>query len=80
MMRKLDNVTQAVAIEKDAFFIDLASHTGWDDTDFYDFAHNTPQGAEKVGVLLWRALRRIITGAEQGVVLDEDSAALHSHY
>jgi lysophospholipase L1-like esterase len=65
MMRKLDSITKAVASENDALFVDLASHTGWVDTDFYDFAHMTPQGAEKVGDLLWRALRNVMTGADQ---------------
>ena len=76
-MRKLDSVTKDVADEKDALFIDLAGYTGWVDTDFYDFGHMTPQGAEKVGDLLWRAMRNIITNAEQGAAVDGDSAALH---
>ncbi len=77
MMRKLDGITKAVASEKDALFVDLASHHGWVDADFYDFAHMTPQGAEKVGELLWGALKNLVTGAEQGAALDGDSAALH---
>ena len=77
MMRRLDSVTKAVADEKDALFVDLANHTGWVDTDFYDFSHMTPQGAEKVGDLLWSAMRNVITNAEQGAALDGDSAALH---
>jgi len=65
MMSKLDITTQDVAMEKGVLFIDLASHTGWADTDFYDFAHMTPQGAEKVGILLHYALRSTMQGAEQ---------------
>jgi hypothetical protein len=59
MMRRLDRVTEAVAREKNAFFVDLARHNGWIDTDFYDFAHMTPQGAHKVADLLYDALRNI---------------------
>ena len=65
MMRQLNNVTKAVAIEKGALFVDLASHAAWADTDFYDFSHMTPQGAEKVGTLLYGALRSIILSADQ---------------
>ena len=57
MIRQLDSITQAVAIEKGAIFIDLGSYTGWVDTDFYDYSHMTPQGARKVGILLHQELR-----------------------
>lgn len=67
MMRKLDGVTKAIAMEKDGLFVDLAIHAGWVDTDFYDFAHMTPKGVEKVGELLWEALKNVVTGAERGV-------------
>jgi hypothetical protein len=60
MMRKLNAVTEAVAGEKDALFIDLASLDRWVDQDFYDFAHMTPQGTKKVGFLLYAALENII--------------------
>jgi len=65
MMRQLNNVTKAITIEKGALFVDLASHAAWADTDFYDFSHMTPQGAEKVGTLLYGALRSIILSADQ---------------
>ena len=65
MMRQLDSVTEAVAAEKGALFVDLASHAGWADADFYDFAHMTPRGAEKVGTHLYEALRSTIPGTEQ---------------
>lgn len=66
MMRLLDGVTKAVAIEKGSFFIDLSSHTGWADADFYDFLHMTPQGSNKVGSLLYKAIRNtILPGVEQ---------------
>jgi hypothetical protein len=66
MMRKIDGVTKAIAMEKACVFVDLAIHTGWVDTDFYDFAHMTPKGAEKTGELLWGALKNVVTGAERG--------------
>ncbi len=68
MMRKLDGVTEAVTMEKDALFVDLAQHGRWVYTDFYDFAHMTPQGAKKVGVLLYDALRNAISASPSGAM------------
>ncbi len=65
MMKNLDSITKAVAKEKDALFVDLASHAGWMDSDFYDFSHMTPHGAEKVGVFLYDALKNMLKFAEQ---------------
>ena len=65
MMRRLDSVTKAVSDEKGALFVDLASHTNWADADFYDYSHMTPQGAKKVGNLLYEGLRVIIPDAER---------------
>lgn len=59
MMRRLDAVMEAVAIEKSALYVDLARHDGWVDADFYDFAHMTPQGARKLGDLLYAALKDV---------------------
>lgn len=64
MMRKLDNVTKIIAREKDVLFVDLAGNPEWVDADFYDFYHMTPKGAEKVGFLLWNALKDIIKIAD----------------
>jgi len=65
MMRRLNSVTKAVADEKGAIFIDLASHTSWTDDDFYDFEHMTPQGVKKIGTILYDVLRSIIPAAKQ---------------
>ncbi len=59
MMRKLDSVTKAVANETKAFFIDLSAYTDWDDNDFYDFCHNTPQGAKKIGAHLHGEIKKL---------------------
>ena len=59
MMRRLDRVTEAVAKEKDALFVDLAGQTDWIDADFYDFSHMTPLGAKKTGTRLWEALKGV---------------------
>lgn len=60
MMKRLDSVTKAVAIEKNVYFVDLSSHANWEDADFYDFAHMTPQGACKVGIHLHQAIKDIV--------------------
>ena len=72
MLRRLNSITEAVAREKNAFFVDLASHYGWIDTDFYDFAHMNPQGARKVGGLLYSALMNMYPGAEQIALPDKE--------
>lgn len=61
MMKKLDNVTKSVAAEKGALFVDLAGQNVWEDSDFYDFSHMTPQGTKKVGTLLYEALKTTIS-------------------
>ena len=57
LMQKADAVMKSVAAEKGALYVDLASRTEWTDADFYDLAHMTPQGAEKVGAFLYEALK-----------------------
>ena len=56
-MRRSDDVMKAVAAEKGALYVDLASRTEWVDADFYDLVHMTPQGAAKVGAFLYEALK-----------------------
>ena len=56
-MQRSDGVMQAVATEKGALYVDLASRTEWVDADFYDLVHMTPQGAAKVGLFLCEALK-----------------------
>jgi len=56
-MRKSDGVMKAVAAEKGALYVDLASRVEWVDADFYDLVHMTPQGAGKVGMFLYEALK-----------------------
>jgi lysophospholipase L1-like esterase len=56
-MRRMDETMRSVAAEKGALFVDLAARTDWQDADFYDRVHMTPQGAAKVGALLYDALK-----------------------
>lgn len=65
-------MTQAVADEKGAIFIDLASHTSWTDDDFYDFEHMTPPGVKKIGTILYEVLRSIIPAAKQPTPPDKE--------
>lgn len=64
MMRRLEGVTEAVCSGAKASFIDLAAETGWEDIDFYDFAHMTPRGARKVGLHLFERLRCLVGFSE----------------
>lgn len=61
MMRRLDGVTRAVTDEVGGIFVDLAAHSDWEDADFYDYEHMTPQGARKIGVLLYEGLKDAVT-------------------
>jgi len=65
MLKRFDDVTKSIAIEKNAVFIDLAGCNDWIDSDFYDFAHMTPQGVRKVGNLLFEELKHFYAAPEQ---------------
>lgn len=56
MMRLLNDVTMDFCRHSGGVCIDLASELEFDDADFYDFYHNSPKGAEKIGRYLHRKL------------------------
>jgi hypothetical protein len=60
-MEKLQNdTTMSICEERnDAICIDLASNISFEQDDFYDFAHNTPSGAAKIGNYLANEIRKI---------------------
>lgn len=60
MLRRLDSVTCEVAAKEQVPCIDLGGTAEWDHDDFYDFAHMTPKGAEKLAELLGNALAPIV--------------------
>lgn len=55
----LNRITLEVCAEAGGIGIDLARDMKWEEADFYDFFHNTPQGAEKVGRYLHRRLEHL---------------------
>lgn len=59
MLRRLNRLTLQTCKEMSSIGIDLAQAVQWEDEDFYDFFHNTPQGARKIGVYLHRQLRHL---------------------
>ncbi len=61
MTRRLDKVTQQVALNNGAIFVDLAMNTDWSDMDFYDWSHSTPSGTEKIGDFLFDELKTVLT-------------------
>ena len=69
LKRKFDEEIQIVSRQSKVPFIDLASMSGWEDADFYDFYHMTPTGARKVGEYLSLPLKDILTGANAGGTL-----------
>ena len=60
MMRRLDRVTAAVAEEKKMLYLDLASISGWVESDYYDFVHMTPQGVEKIARFLHGPIQELL--------------------
>ena len=53
MHKELNRVAMEVCGQVDAVCIDLAEELSLEDTDFYDFLHNTPAGAERIGKYLY---------------------------
>lgn len=53
----LDQETLSACREAGGICIDLASELSLGETDFYDYFHNTPQGARKIGDYLFGKLR-----------------------
>ncbi len=57
IMRELNNTLLDVAKETGSIGIDISLLVDWEDADFYDQAHNTPQGARKIGEAIYKGLR-----------------------
>jgi hypothetical protein len=57
LMQLINQVTLETCPEIGGVGIDLAGELQFDDSDFYDFIHNTPQGAAKVGTYLYSKLK-----------------------
>jgi len=60
MMRISDGVACSVAAKHDVMCVDMGGETFWEDSDFYDYAHMTPQGTEKTGKYLHAMLKDFI--------------------
>jgi len=59
MMDLLNKATLRKARELGCLAFDAANEIAWEDSDFYDFHHNTPQGARKLGRYLYQQLKDI---------------------
>ncbi len=59
MLGMLNRRTLDVCREAGALAVDVAGGIDWEDADFYNFAHNTPRGAEKLGRYLYKNLRHL---------------------
>jgi lysophospholipase L1-like esterase len=57
IMRLMGRVTMEVCAEAQGVCIDAAQELVWEEGDFYDAVHNTPQGAERLGRYLHARLR-----------------------
>ena len=59
-LMRLNATTLALCRERRLTCLDLASELHFADGDFYDYEHNTPQGAEKIGRWLATKLARLL--------------------
>jgi len=57
MMQMLNNKTMEFCRKVGGICVDLAGELEFEDGDFYDFYHNTPRGAEKIGAYLYQKLQ-----------------------
>jgi hypothetical protein len=60
MMKRLDDLTMRTCRRHSCICLDLSSSVEWKDEDFYDYAHMTPKGAEKLGTHLHLMLKNRI--------------------
>lgn len=57
LIEEIHVVTMSVCSEMGGICIDLANELEWELDDFYDWAHNTPPGAEKIGHFVYERLK-----------------------
>ena len=59
MMRSMDDILLQTCKNNNVLCFDLSRDlaTRWEDQDFYDFGHMTPNGAKKVGLYLYQKLK-----------------------
>jgi hypothetical protein len=56
MLMRLNRVTMEACAAEGGVCLDLANELDFEDADFYDYFHNTPRGAAKIGRYLARKL------------------------
>ncbi len=57
IMQRFNEATRQVAEKHDVRLLEAALDIPWTDSDFYDFAHNSPAGAQKLGDYFFEHLR-----------------------
>jgi len=66
MMQEQNRVMAQVAQERGAFFLNTGESHIWEDSDFYDLVHFTPDGCRKFGKMLYDSLNAQITTRANG--------------
>ena len=59
MMERLHDATLELCKEFGGIGVDAAHNIDWQDADFYDYLHNTPQGTRKLGEYLHAQLKSL---------------------
>ena len=57
LLDQINDVTRTVGAATGCLVIDAAAEVDWQEGDFYDFYHNTPAGAKRLGDYIYDALR-----------------------
>lgn len=60
MLTLMNKMIEEVCLEHHYDYFDLTQSTIWEAADFYDFAHNTPSGCEKLGNEIARRMAPIL--------------------
>ncbi len=60
MMNILNSKTCEVAKKNNILCFDMAQEINLEDSDFYDFVHNTPNGARKIGEYIYQKMDKVL--------------------
>lgn len=57
LLNKLNNAMYNLCKDNNYTYIDLTNAPIWEEKDFYDFFHNTPSGAKKIGDFIYEKIK-----------------------
>jgi lysophospholipase L1-like esterase len=60
LQQAMDETLRTTAMQQQVPFIDAARLTRWEQADFYDYVHLTPQGTKKLAEVLYEPLNNVL--------------------